>query len=108
MVEGCFLGLADRTRLGRYRADRPLRRKGLLVFAPNVVALVNVVLPEMSGPELAERLRRRRYRAAGVLYTSGYTTESVAQHLTPETPCLRMPFRPEDLLGRIDEILGNP
>jgi CheY-like chemotaxis protein len=74
--------------------------------APVDLLLLDVVLPEMSGPELAARLRQR-HPLARVLYMSGYATESVAQHLQAGTPHLKKPFQPAELLERIEEVLKD-
>jgi len=69
--------------------------------------LTDLVLPEMSGRELAERLAGQR-RGLLVLYMSGYTDEAIVHQgrLEPDTAFLQKPFAPDALLRRIREILG--
>ena len=59
--------------------------------------LTDVVMPEMGGPELAERLAAVRPELA-VLYVSGYTE-------TPGIVFLQKPITPEVLLRRVREVL---
>jgi PAS domain S-box-containing protein len=66
--------------------------------------LLDVVLPEMSGPELAIRLKEIHPKAR-TLFVSGYTNENVARHLEADTPYLKKPFRPEELLDRVEAVL---
>jgi CheY-like chemotaxis protein len=69
--------------------------------------LTDVVLPEMSGRELAERLSAQRPGLL-VLYMSGYTDDAVfhQERLEPDTAFLQKPFAPDVLLRRIREVLG--
>ncbi len=74
-----------------------------------VEALVtDVVMPEISGPELAVELARRN-PALRVLYVSGYTGVSSLHcaWIGPETPFLRKPFEAKHLTRRVDELLSN-
>src|SRR4029077_1635048 len=56
--------------------------------------LTDVVMPEMSGRELRQRLKSVRPRTR-VLYMSGYTDEALGRHsvLDPGTFLLQKPFR---------------
>ncbi len=69
--------------------------------------LTDVVLPGMSGRELAEQLQVRR-PGLTVLYMSGYTDDAVVHQgrLDPDTAFLQKPFAPDALLRRIREVLG--
>jgi signal transduction histidine kinase len=71
--------------------------------------LTDVVLPDMSGRELAERFRATRPEAR-VLYTSGYTDEVAILHgLTgPGTLFLPKPYDPQALLRCVREVLNAP
>jgi CheY-like chemotaxis protein len=75
-------------------------------FRPDVV-VTDVVLPGMSGAQLAERLRERM---AGVrlLFMSGYTDDSVVRHgiLEGHVPFLQKPFSVRDLLEKVRDVLG--
>ncbi len=69
--------------------------------------LTDVVLPEMSGRELADHLVRQRPGLL-VLYMSGYTDDAIVHQgrLEPDTAFLQKPFAPDALLRRIREVLG--
>ena len=70
--------------------------------------LTDVVMPQLSGPELAERLRKM-HPDLPVLYMSGYPASMVMQGCQPDASVrlLPKPFTTADLLANIDEILGN-
>ncbi|HEY3254497.1 MAG TPA: ATP-binding protein [Polyangiaceae bacterium] len=70
--------------------------------------VTDVVMPTMSGRELAELLKRSRQHTK-VLYLSGYTEEAIAQHgvLDPNIALLQKPVTPDVLLDRVREILED-
>jgi DNA-binding response OmpR family regulator len=74
---------------------------------PIDLLLTDVVMPEMSGRQLAEQLAVRR-PGLPVLYMSGYTDDAVFHQgrLEGDTAFLAKPFAPDVLLRRIREILG--
>lgn len=69
--------------------------------------LTDVVMPGMSGPELAEQLTREQ-PTIKVLYISGYADEALGHHgiLEEGVEFLQKPFTPQDLTRRIRETLG--
>ncbi|HET7100794.1 MAG TPA: response regulator [Terriglobia bacterium] len=75
---------------------------------PIHLLLTDVVMPRMSGPELADHLKPQ-YPEAKVLYMSGYTDNSIVHHgvLTPGTHFLQKPFVAETLRKKIREILDG-
>lgn len=69
--------------------------------------LTDVVMPGMSGKELAERLAILRPNVK-VIYMSGYTDHTIIQHgiLKPGTAFLQKPFTRETLARKLREVLG--
>jgi len=77
---------------------------------PIALLLTDVVMPHLSGPELAEKLRASRPELR-VLYMSGYPAGMVMQGLTidPSVRLIQKPFTRADLLKQINEALkGSP
>jgi CheY-like chemotaxis protein len=75
-----------------------------------IAALVtDVIMPGMSGRQVADELLRRR-PGIKVLFLSGYTGDMIAEHNVHETGVdfLAKPFRLEDLAIRLREILDRP
>lgn len=70
--------------------------------------LTDVVMPQMSGRELSDQLRRVRTDLA-VLYMSGYTENAVVQHgvLAPGTAFLHKPFTPDELAKTVRGVLDG-
>jgi CheY-like chemotaxis protein len=68
--------------------------------------LTDVVLPQMSGPELALALAEV-HPEIPVIYMSGYTDDAIVHHgvLNPGTNFVEKPFSPEGLLRKIRQIL---
>jgi two-component system, cell cycle sensor histidine kinase and response regulator CckA len=75
---------------------------------PIDLLLADVVMPLMSGPELAQRLDEAR-PGLRVLFISGYTGTAISKHgvLGPETRLLEKPFTGADLLKRVRQILDE-
>ena len=62
-------------------------------------------MPQMSGPELANRLASLRLEMK-VLFMSGYTDNAVVLHgVLAGTPFLQKPFTPAGLTSRVREVL---
>jgi CheY-like chemotaxis protein len=73
---------------------------------PIDLLVTDVVMPDMNGLALAERLLADRPRMK-VLYMTGYSNEVVLAHGTPRAGSLiEKPFTPRQLSGRVREVLG--
>jgi GAF domain-containing protein/ActR/RegA family two-component response regulator len=75
---------------------------------PIDLLLTDVIMPGMSGRELADRLTTMR-PTMKVLFVSGYTDDRLGRHgvLEPGVDFLAKPFSPAELLQRIHEALGT-
>jgi PAS domain S-box-containing protein len=75
---------------------------------PIHLLLTDVVMPGLSGRELAELLLAERPDVR-VIYTSGYTDDETVRHgvREAETAFLQKPFTPEELGRRIREVLDG-
>ena len=71
--------------------------------------LSDVVMPQMSGPELARRLTSTRPDMK-VLCMSGYTDDSIVRHgvLEAHLAYIQKPITPDSLATRVREVLGQP
>jgi two-component system cell cycle sensor histidine kinase/response regulator CckA len=68
--------------------------------------LSDVVMPQMSGPELAKRLAKTRPEMR-ILCMSGYTDDSIVRHgvLDAQLAYLQKPITPDSLLAKVREVL---
>jgi CheY-like chemotaxis protein len=70
--------------------------------------LTDVVMPKMSGSELAKRLALSRPDTK-VLFMSGYADDSVVRHglIDNGMPFLQKPFTPESMARRLRDVLDS-
>jgi signal transduction histidine kinase/ActR/RegA family two-component response regulator len=76
---------------------------------PGVALLfTDIVMPEMTGRELADKARKTR-PTLKVLYTTGYTRNAVVHNgvLDPGTPFLPKPFTLDDLATKVRETIDQ-
>ena len=73
---------------------------------PIHLLLTDVVMPRLSGRELAERLARIRPDMK-VIFVSGYNEDAILQHGVSEAamPFLQKPYAPDALLRKVREVL---
>jgi two-component system cell cycle sensor histidine kinase/response regulator CckA len=90
------LNPADALRMAREHPD------------PIHLLLTDVVMPQMSGREVANQVIVLR-PSTKVLFISGYTDDAIVQHgvLDPKTAFLHKPFSPDDLARKVREVLDN-
>ena len=71
--------------------------------------LSDVVLPDMSGRDLANQVRQI-HPGTRILYMSGYATDAIVDNgvLDPDTPFLQKPFTAAGLARKVREILDAP
>lgn len=70
--------------------------------------LTDVMMPRMDGPTLAAELSRRQPELK-ILFISGYTGAHVVQEglIREEDEFLQKPFTPDELIGRIQRVIGR-
>ncbi|MBI3411063.1 MAG: PAS domain S-box protein [Planctomycetes bacterium] len=75
---------------------------------PIHILVTDLVMPRMSGRQLADLLAQARPHAR-VLFMSGYTDETVLRHGVPEVSVafLQKPFNPIDLAWKVREVLDS-
>ena len=88
---------------GRSALELGARHEG-----PVHLLVTDVVMPEMSGRQLADRLQERR-PTLKVLFVSGYTDDAIVRHgiLEPGIAFLQKPFTPEALARKVREALDD-
>ena len=75
---------------------------------PIHLLLTDVIMPHISGSELAQRLTQIRTDTK-VLYMSGHTDDSIVDHgvLDPGTAFIQKPFSPWSLARRVRQVLDS-
>jgi two-component system, cell cycle sensor histidine kinase and response regulator CckA len=75
---------------------------------PIHILVTDVVMPQMSGPELATRIIATRPQTK-VLCMSGYTDDSIVRHgvLDTSVAYLQKPFTPQSLATKVREVLDG-
>jgi two-component system, cell cycle sensor histidine kinase and response regulator CckA len=70
--------------------------------------VTDLIMPRMSGRELAERLALSR-PTSKVLYVSGYAENTFVSHgtLDPSTAYLQKPVTPESLANKVRDVLDE-
>jgi two-component system, cell cycle sensor histidine kinase and response regulator CckA len=88
---------------GQSALEACLQREG-----PIHLAVLDVMMPGMTGPELAECLKEHHPKI-DVLFMSGFRTDQIAD-IAPsiqKAHFIAKPFLPRDLVMRVNSILGN-
>ncbi len=105
--------LRDVLQVGGYRVLEATNGQSALDLSerhsdPIHLMLSDVVMPVMSGPQLAERLSVSR-SSTKVLFISGYTNHSTWDCVTLDHrhQFLSKPFTPQALLHKVDELLNG-
>jgi PAS domain S-box-containing protein len=73
---------------------------------PVHLALLDVMMPELGGPETWKELQRMR-PGLRVLFASGYADDRQVEHLPPDAEIVQKPFRTAELLTRIRKKLAE-
>ncbi len=68
--------------------------------------VTDVVMPKMTGPELINELKKDRDDLP-FLYMSGYTETALANEGVPLERFIPKPFKPNELVERIEQLLGG-
>jgi CheY-like chemotaxis protein len=78
------------------------------IETPIDLLLTDIVMPQMSGLELAKKIDAVR-PGMKVLFMSGYTDSDVVKQgiITAETPFIRKPFTSTTLHAKVREVLGT-
>jgi PAS domain S-box-containing protein len=89
-------------------SGREALQKAAAHVGPIHLLATDVIMPGMSGPNLALEFKRSRPDAR-ILYMSGFTDETIAPHgvVKPGLSLLRKPFNPEGLARKVREVLDG-
>ena len=93
--------------------DAPDGKQALSLFqqhdGPVHVLMVDVVMPDMSGRELALQVTGLR-PSVKVIFMSGYMDDTLVRHGVQESgiPFLQKPYNLDGLLRKVREVLDSP
>ncbi|HNU68199.1 MAG TPA: transporter substrate-binding domain-containing protein [Myxococcota bacterium] len=109
--KGLFMLLSDVLKDAGYRvmaADRPLRALELAQETRPDILVTDVVMPEMSGKELAARIKQIHPNLK-VLYMSGYPRDTISAHgiLSSDVDLLNKPFSLEEFQRTVRQVLDS-
>ena len=72
-----------------------------------VLVLADIIMPELHGPDLANRILGIKPDAK-VLLMSGYSNSVIENEARKRFPFIRKPFLPQDLVSKIRSMLVQP
>lgn len=109
--KGLFMLLSDVLSDAGYRvlaADRPLKAIELAAESRPDILVTDVVMPEMSGKELAARIKLI-HPDMKVLYMSGYPRDTISAHgiLSSDVDLLNKPFSLEEFQRTVRQVLDS-
>ncbi len=109
MVRSLITNMLTRAGYSVLQADRPSEALRICESHQERIDLMltDVVMPEMNGRQLAERVVRMR--RIGVVYMSGFTDAAIGTDgiLPPDVQLIEKPFDEEVLLGTIRDYLDS-
>ncbi len=76
------------------------------VSEPIDLLVADVVMPTMSGPQLAARLTAM-HPETRVLYISGYAADALGRHGVPEAAFLQKPYLPDAFVAKVRQLLDE-
>ncbi|HXB57062.1 MAG TPA: PAS domain S-box protein [Vicinamibacteria bacterium] len=110
-AEALRLLIAEILEVGGYRVLPGASPEQALATAdghdgPIHLLLTDVVMPRMSGRQVADRIKASR-PTVKIMYMSGYTDEAISHHgaLEPGTHFIQKPFTADALLRKVREVL---
>lgn len=72
------------------------------------IVLSDVIMPQMSGPEMIQRMMKERPEI-NVLFMSGYPGEEIAKHgsFGMDASFIQKPVDPDEIIRKVHEVLGS-
>jgi len=109
-VRGLAVTMLQRMGYAVLEADSGPKALSLFQQRPSTIdlALLDVVMPQMSGHDLAQRLQAD-HAGLEVVYMSGYTDSTIASHgvLRPGVSFIQKPFTMESLARKVRQTLDD-